>query len=107
MNPDDALLLLALFWQGFSLSFVTVAWIQRIAPQFRPRDDVGWPRISYGLRIVLALLGLTGVFGTAAISSRFRGQIAGSDAVMVVGLMVGVGIAFALRMRSKLQPSSQ
>ena len=107
MSPDDLLLLMALFWQGFSLSFVTVIWFQRLAPQFSPRDDVGWPRISYGLRVILALFGLFGAFGIAALSSKFRGQIAGSDAVLVVGLIVGVGIAFALRVRSKSQPTPQ
>jgi hypothetical protein len=105
MNPDNVLLLMALFWQGFSLSFVTVIWFQRLAPQFSHRHDGGLPRVSLGLRVVISLLGLSGAFGTAALSSQFRGQVAGTDAILVAGLIVGIGIAFALRARSKSQPT--
>ena len=97
MNLDNVPLLMALFWQGFSLSFVTVSWFQRLAPQFKNGVDAGrLPRVPLGIRFALSLLALCGALGAADLLSRLRGQISGTDAALVIGLAIGVWMAFIL-----------
>jgi hypothetical protein len=91
---------MALLWQGFSLSFVTIIWFQRLVPQFDNGERPSQKAIPYAIRLILSILALLGALGAAMLLGRFRGETPGTDATFVVGLAIGVWIAFAMRMRS-------
>lgn len=107
MTLDNLPFLMALLWQGLSLSFITMFWFQWLAPQFGKNKGIEQQQnIPFSIRIVLSILVLLGALGAATLLGRFRGEIPGTDVTFVVGLAVGVLIAVAMRSRSRSKSSA-
>jgi len=103
MDIDAVPMLLAFFWIGFSLPYAVLSWLSRLKPQFTiiATDFPLLPRVSYPVRLALAVIGIAGCLGAAGLIGEFRGRVVGIHGALLVGLVVGVLIAYALHFRRK------
>jgi hypothetical protein len=107
MDIDAIPMLLAFFWIGFSLPYALLSWLSRVKPQFTiiaTHFPLLPPRISYPVRLALAVIGIVGCLGAAGLIGELRGRVVGIDAALLVGLVVGVLIAYELHFRRKHAP---
>jgi len=107
MDIDAVPMLLAFFWIGFSLPYAGLSWLSRVKPQFTiiATDFPRLPRVSYPVRLALAVIGIAGGLGAAGLIGEFRGRV-GIHAAFLAGFVVGVLIAYALHFRRK-QPHDE
>ena len=104
MNIDDLPLLMAVFWQGFSLPYIILVWFQRLRPQWDPsypNVSTSVPRpVPYLGRLALSILGICGALGAAALTATLRHHVGGISAAFLVGFAVGMLAAYLLHIRA-------
>lgn len=99
-----ALMLLAMIWLGFSLTFVTLLVLSTYSSKRDSQSNIlassqGKAPISLSVRLILGGLLLLGTFGAVAIwglARRF--QIDGASIVFLLG--VGIGVWSSMKFRS-------
>jgi hypothetical protein len=108
-NPQWPLLV-AVFWQTFSLGFyltIIVFWVRpygdNIDWQGRKKSDNPALRIPYVRKFITGMFGLVGCFGAVAVVTTLRNQVPGVDTAFGIGFPIGIGIAFLIRKGLKLQ----
>lgn len=87
-------------WLGFSLPFVILVLVWRLALVGPREQNVGQShrdlRIGLATRIVLSGMGLVGAFGTAALLGGLRLQYPAAMWVFVAAFIVGVWLGLVL-----------
>ncbi|MGB9154631.1 MAG: hypothetical protein WCD70_16275 [Alphaproteobacteria bacterium] len=94
------LLLMGTFWQGFSLFFFltfAVLWVKFYPVTVDGQGQKKSNAPPFWKRMVVALPGFVGSFGTAAHMGAFGTQIHGGDIVFVLGFPIGILVALFIR----------
>jgi hypothetical protein len=103
LNLDNLTLLMGFAWLGFSLSYLVLSWLGRMSRRFEakaiPSTESSKAPVPLAVRLALSILGLTGALGTASLVGTFRSQIPWIDGAVLVGLFLGVLLAYLLDWR--------
>lgn len=106
MNSIDEFpifILIAMFWYGFSLSFITLAWMKWLSLRSETIDGVlKTPRVPFVMQLAFALGSIFGSAGGAVLVGSLRYRVIGSDWMFITGVVAGVLLAYLLILRSKV-----
>jgi hypothetical protein len=100
MNVDNIPLLMAFFWQGFSLTFMIFIWYQRATFRREEHEKTASKSsltpLPLLVHVTLSFAGFCGALGAAGLIGMFNIQVPETSIAFVIALFIGMWAGFML-----------